>query len=334
MTAGSLAFAAVFLLGLWHFGRIPVEGGLQGPLHSAAHFPVFGMLGAIIFVSLRRFAPPAWRAGWRAYAVTLLAMLVLSAVAEWSQQFTDRNASLRDVGVNMAGAVAALCLIALYDQQIAGFMRGRGLRLAAALTPVFLAILVLIPPAAVWATLIKRDADFPCLVCPENRLDLWMLEVSGASARLAREGESAAPFIEVHLDRGAFPGVAWERPARDWSGFDTLVLDLTNPGPEELMLTLRIDDAQHDSRFTDRFNHRIRLEPEARHRECIPLSAIEEAPREREMDLAQIARVMLFGGGRAQGQGFWVHHIGLEQAGTDLQICPLLRAPGPPGTDL
>jgi hypothetical protein len=27
------------------------------------------------------------------------------------------------------------------------------------------------------------------------------------------------------------------------------------------MLTLRIDDAQHDFRYTDRFNHRIRLEP-------------------------------------------------------------------------
>jgi hypothetical protein len=117
--AGALALTAALLLGVWHFGGIPGEGPLRGPLHSAAHFPVFGLLGAITFVSLRRFAPLVWHAGWRAYAMTLLAMLVLSAVAEWSQQFTGRNASLRDVGVNMAGTVAVLCLIALYDRQVA-----------------------------------------------------------------------------------------------------------------------------------------------------------------------------------------------------------------------
>lgn len=329
-----LVLSALFLLGLWHFGRIPVEAALQGPLHSAAHFPVFGLLGAVIFVALRRFAPHVWHAGWRAYAMTLLAMLVLSAMAEWSQQFTDRNASLRDVGVNMAGTLAVLCLIALRDRQVADVVCDARRRMLLLLAPLVLAVLVLVPLGTDWAAVVKRNADFPCIVCPANWLDLRMLTASGASVDLVRADGLDAAFLEVRLDRETFPGLAWEWPVADWRGFDTLIVELTNPGSEPLALTLRIDDALHDSRYADRFNHRIRLGPEARHRECIPLSGIQAAPQEREMDLSQVARVMLFGGGRAQGQEFWVHRIGLEQAGADLQICPLLRAPGPPGTDL
>jgi hypothetical protein len=191
-------------------------------------------------------------------------------------------------------------------------MRGRGRRLTAALVPVILAILVLLPTASIWATIVKRDADFPCLVCPANRLDLWMLEISGATARIAREAGGAAPFFEVHLDQGTFPGVAWERPAPDWRGFDSLVLDLANPGTEVLVLSLRIEDMHHDLGFADRFNRRITLEPGIRHQACIPLPAIENAPRNREMDLSAIARVMLFAGAEAHGQRFRLHRVWLS----------------------
>jgi hypothetical protein len=299
------------LLGVWHFGRLPGDGPLLGPLQSAAHFPVFGLLAALIFVALRRFAWPSWQSGWRAYARTLVAMLVLSAVAEWSQHFTDRNASLGDVAVNVAGAVAVLCLLAVGDRQIAGVAQGRTRRLTLMLVPVVLAMLALLPVAATWATIIKRDADFPCLVCPESRLDVWRLEANGASAQLVRAEGGRGTSLEIRLERGAFPGVSWEWPAPDWRGFDALVLELGNPGPEALALTLRIDDAQHDFRFTDRFNRPITLASGARHRECIPLSDIASAPEDREMDLSAVARLMLFAGAESQGQRFQIHRIRL-----------------------
>lgn len=310
--AGLLVLSGALLLGVWYFARIPGDGPLLGPLQSAAHFPVFGLLAALIFVSLRRFAPCPWHAGWRAYAFTLIAMLVLSGLAEGSQRFTDRQASLGDVGVNMAGAVAALCLLALVDREIRGLARRLALRVMLLSIPVVLAGLVLLPVAATWAMILKRDADFPCLVCPQNRLDLRMIDANGASAELVRADGARPDFIEIRLDRGPFPGVSWEWPVPDWRGFDALVLDLGNPGPEATALTLRIDDAVHDSRFADRFNRGIPLASESRQHACIALADIEGAPRGRPLDLSRIARMMLFGGAESHGKRFRVYGIWLS----------------------
>lgn len=306
----SLAAAAALLLGVWHFARLPGDGPLVGPLHSAAHFPLFGLLAVIVFLALSRFAGSDRKRARRVYGSTLLVMLVISGVAEWSQQFTARNASLWDVAVNMAGTVAALALIARYDIRVAEFTRTRLHKLSLTLLPVVLAALVLVPVVEILATLAKRDADFPCLVCPANRIDMWMIDCNGASVRLAA-GSDGARHLEVLMETGAFPGVSWEWPARDWRGFDALVLELGNPGPLPLDITLRIDDLHHDSRFADRLNQRITLEAGYHSRACIPLTEIENAPESRQMDLSGIARLLLFGQEASQGSRFLIHGIRL-----------------------
>ncbi|WP_018952651.1 VanZ family protein [Thioalkalivibrio sulfidiphilus] len=305
-----LAVAAALLLGVWHFARLPGDGPLIGPLHSAAHFPLFGLLAVIVFIALRRFATPGRQNAWGVYGGTLLVMLVISGVTEWSQQFTARNASLWDVAVNMAGTVAALALIALYDRQVAEFTQTRLRTLSLALLPVILAALVLLPVAGISAALMKRDADFPCLVCPKNRVDLWMIDRNGASVRLAA-GPDRETYLEILMETSAFPGVSWEWPVKDWRGFDALELELGNPGPLPLDLTLRIDDLHHNFRFTDRFNQRITLEAGSRSRECIPLTDLENAPEGRQMDLSGIARLMLFGSEASHGSRFRIYGIRL-----------------------
>lgn len=314
-----LAVAAALLLGAWHFARLPGDGPLIGPLHSAAHFPLFGLLAVIVFIALRRFATPDRKNAWGVYGGTLLVMLVISGVTEWSQQFTSRNASLWDVAVNMAGTVAALALIAYYDKQISHFTKTRLRKLSLALLPVILAAMVLLPVAGIAAALMKRDADFPCLVCPMNRVDLWMIDRNGASVRLAA-GPERQTHLEILMKTGAFPGVSWEWPVKDWRGFDTLVLELGNPGPLPLDLTLRIDDLHHDFRFADRFNYRITLDAETRTRQCIPLKLLENAPEGRQMDLSGIARLMLFGSEASHGSRFRIHGIRLTR-NQDMESC-------------
>jgi VanZ family protein len=313
-----LALAAILVLAVWHFGRIPGDGPLIGPLHSAAHFPLFGLLAAIVFVALRRSGPPACRIAGRTYLCTFLTMLLISGVTEWSQRFTDRNASLWDVAVNMAGTVAALALIALYDPRVSVPVRGRLRRLSLALVPVVLSVLVLLPVAVISAALMKRDADFPCIVCPKNRLDLRLMDVNGATARLEEQRNGDGKALHIRLLSGTFPGVAWETPVPDWSGYDALVLEMTNPDTSPLQLTLRIDDAKHNFRFADRFNHRITLEPAGHHLECIPLAALENAPRDRKMDLGEIARVLLFGTAVSHGRSFYLHNIRLFRGDGEL----------------
>ena len=305
-----LAVAAALLLAVWHFARLPGDGPLIGPLHSAAHFPLFGLLAVIVFIALRRFATPGRQSPWGVYGGTLVVMLMISSVTEWSQQFTERDASLWDVAVNMAGTVTALALIALYDRQVAEFTQTRLRKLSLALLPVILAALVLLPVAGISAALMKRDADFPCLVCPKNRVDLWMIDRNGASVRLAA-GPDRETHLEILMKTSAFPGVSWEWPVKDWRGFDALVLELGNPGPLPLDLTLRIDDLHHNFRFTDRFNQRVTLQASSRSRACILLTDVENAPEARQMDLSGIARLMLFSSEASHGSRFRIYGIRL-----------------------
>ena len=188
--------------------------------------------------------------------------------------------------------------------------------LALILTLVFSNAFPVIVTAAAFA---KRNSDLPCVVCPSSYLDLQLVEANGATVRLSSLPEQWRAFpservFEVGLRYGAYPGLEWADPIPDWQSFVTLVLDAINPESLPLRLTLRIDDVKHDNRYVDRFNYSFILPAGTRHREYIPLFKLREAPEDRDMDLARIRRIVLFGSADTHGRWFYLRSIRLQVA--------------------
>ena len=92
-----------------------------------------------------------------------------------------------------------------------------------------------------------------------------------------------------------------------------MLLDLTNPGDRPLELSLRIHDVRHDQEYSDRFNWRITLPAQSRETIRVPLAAVRNAPRGRQMDLEHIAGLLLFRTGPERADVVYVTRITLEK---------------------
>jgi VanZ family protein len=310
-TLGLIALAAA-LLGLWHFGGFESGNRLVHAFHAAAHFPLFGLLAAVIFALLRLHGRGSAAHGRGTYLATFLAMLAVSLVTEGLQTLQPaREASLRDVLVNLLGTATVLSLIRLREARLPGGAR-------AALWAIVLGatLVVAVPLAALSAAYVKRALDFPTLLRFDLPLD--RLRVSAADARLERR--SLPPqFVRpgdtrslcVVFGDASFPGITIPDPVPDWRGYDALELDLSNPEPRPLRLSLRIDDQAHDGRREDRFNRQLELPAESRERIRIPLDAIRDAPEDRQMALDDIARILLFARAPDRGRQFCLTRITL-----------------------
>lgn len=309
----ALLLSVLFLgtLGVWWVAPLPGDGPLLRALHNFAHFPVFGIQAVAVFLAIRLFAPIGLRRGWRAYLLTLVAMLCISSIAEWSQRFSARDASIDDVFVNMLGSIAALSIAALIDLRLHARTHRPFYQFGLASLATITTLVAVTPLVITEASLAKRNADFPCILCPSSWLDLRLLETNGATADLVGRSDSDGNALLIQLQKGRFPGISMPNPRSDWRGYDALVLGVFNPENSPIRLTLRIDDAQHNYEFADRFNQTIVVPANGLLEECIPLTALENAPQDRLMDLSKIAFLALFGNNEEHGRRFYLHNIRL-----------------------
>lgn len=311
-----LIAAGLVLLSLWHLGTLQTHNRLIQALHTAAHFPLFGAITAVIFALLRLNVRGAAGRGIGTYLAAFGIMIAVSLATEGLQtQLEDRYGSLRDVGVNLLGAMTVLALLALHEMHMD--RRPRALLWMVAVTAT---AMVILPVAVLGSAYAKRALDFPVLVRFNLPLDLLHVVAADAQTRRAalpppyREPDDSSSLC-VTLGNAQYPGITFPDPVADWRGHLALELDLTNLDPYPLSLGLRIDDRSHDGRHHDRFNYRIEMLGNSRNRVRIPLSLIHNAPEGRSMELDQIARILLFASAEDQGRKFclsWVRLVPLQ----------------------
>ena len=118
--------------------------------------------------------------------------------------------------------------------------------------------------------------------------------------------------LDIRLGNGDWPGIALEEPSPDWSAYQNLVVELTNPGNARLTLSIRVHDRVHTMEMDDRYTQRFELEPRSSKTLRIPVSAIRAAPKTRRMDLSRIAGIIIFGSSPMAGYYFRLHEIRLE----------------------
>lgn len=293
------------------FGNLPGDRLLWRTLEDFAHCPAFIALSIIAISSWPAAVKPR-----KAITVTVLGCALVGVGIEFAQSFTGGDTSADDVFTDLLGTTIGLSLYARYSGRWS-LSPTRRLWLAIAATAAF--VVALVPVAWTAAAYANRDLKFPTLASFRTPLDLAFIDMDGTfrierlpSQLSIHDGETAIRVdIPAHRD---YSGVFLDEPHADWSGYETLVLDLANAGDEAIVLRLRVHDRQHDQALTDRFNETITLAARSRQSIRIPIEQIAHAPVTRRMDLRAISGVGLFSRARDEDAAFYVARISLVRA--------------------
>lgn len=312
----ALALLAI-LLGSVVFAPVPGKARWVRDLHDTAHGPVFGCIAVLILMVLRA-QPRLQLSSLRQYAIAFGLAVALGMGTEVIQGFTGRDATVADAVRDTLGAAAFLGIFWAFDRRMGGG-RSTGARSAAVLISVGLLVALSMPATHAVIAYGKRGQQFPVLADFTQEIDDYFLASSASTRALeplptqwARgAGEKA---LLVKLKDEPFAGIHFVEPHPDWSGYSVLRLDITNPNDDELLLTLRVHDAEHNNTYTDRYNKAFTLAPHARRVFDFPLEEIASAPAGRRLDLRRISEVILFRGEPSPARGFYVSRVWLERA--------------------
>lgn len=243
--------------------------------------------------------------GWRQILTITLGIALVGLAVEYLQGLVDRQFDWRDLLRNLAGAWAVLAW--------------QGWRGAGAWSLTIARVLV----AGLWITQLVPIIDdareqyrisnqLPLLSALEHPQALrhW----SGDAVLAQRPSPGGGTALMVQFQTGRFSTAWLNNFPRDWRGFERLSFQLFNPGRKALGLSLRINDARHDSHsfaHTDRFNIRLQVAP-GRNRYRIDLSDIAAAPATRGMDMDRVSRLGFFTGGLDRPRILYVEDLRLE----------------------
>ena len=286
--------------------------------HGAIFAGVAICLALLLAMGRRRAGPLTWP-DWAVYARSLAISVALGILIEFLQGFQGRPPSFFDVMTDTAGALAGLSAWTLATRPATGEPRaaaGPNLWLVMSLGLAGFAFVLWRPMQAATAYA-HRAAVFPAIADFSSPRGLDFVTTDGLGAAVAdlpapwaqRPGERA---LEVRYGPSHPPAVQIVEPPGDWRAYGVIAVDLTNSGPGELSLVLRIHDAMHDMSHEDRFNLPVTIAPRTRTTLRVALAAVEAAPASRRMDMARIANVMVFGRPPSTSGALYVSRIWLE----------------------
>ncbi len=207
---------------------------------------------------------------WTACQTTGL-MLLMAAGSELIQSLTGRSMDVADFLQDVTGMGAGMA-VALMPRVRSRVAKAGLLALAAALL-VFSARDLLLRAAVMW----QKAAAFPLLEDFENdrALQLWSLEHEGRPVDLAllTDLQAKGRRLYIDIDAQGLTSLHGDAQGRNWSGWTHLVFDGELSAPADLLLGVRIDNAQEPKK---RLNLEVVLKPGA-NQAAVPLPTSPEA---------------------------------------------------------
>lgn len=275
----ALLLMALLLIAPWFFvgGPVYTDAPLYHKLWDAGHILFFALAGLALALSLQRPTAGQW------LAVNLAALAVAIAI-EVIQRSVGRDFYWADLLHDMAG----FWLGALWRQPPARhiwLMRSAALLLT-------LPLLWSIVQSARLQWWVYHQ--FPVIADFESGIEL--LRTSGDIARQTHTVRHGRQALAIRLHRTRYSGASIERLLGDWRGYHALAMDIFNPDPTPLILTLRVADRDHtlgSNDYHDRFNRQLTINP-GWNAIALPLTEIANAPRDRQLNLQQITDLTLF----------------------------------------
>lgn len=284
--------------------------GYRSPRSVAAawdsgHVVAFSLWGYLL-VSRRSVGETSLPVQW---GTVLAFCLVAGGATEGIQRVTGGDASAGDIFRDVVGGVITLSWFAPSAKKLRD-----GARWAARSLAAILMIITSVPLVAALGDETIARYQFPSLSGFETPLETnrWVGDARfSVSPTVARHGNAS---LRVELGTGLYSGVSLAYFPGDWRGYRFLNMDVLNPSPEEIVVTVRVHDRLHEGgeqRYEDRFNKTFRLKPgwsDIR----IGLGELARAPAGREMDLARIRAVGLFATKLQYGRTIYLDSVRLE----------------------
>lgn len=245
---------------------------------------------------------------WRQWLeVTLLCLLVGGSI-ELLQGQIGREPSWQDVYNDILGGWLGVVFFSQERQQLSRW------RLHLLQLPVVVLVaLTLLPLTKAVVDDLVAWRQFPLLAGFETPFEKtrWI-------GKSRRQIDSDVVFagrkaLRVELIPGRYPGVFLQYFPADWRRYDTLSLQVYNPESAPLELHFRIHDQLHrtfGNLHRDRYNRQIELQP-GWNQVLAPLVEIENAPRDRPLDLQRVAGVGLFAVVLEQAQVIYLDDVRL-----------------------
>ncbi len=274
------------------------------PWHAPPLYRALWDLGHILFFAVLLF----WFQGvrpltrWPQWLLALTLVFLAGGAIELLQARFGRDASWDDVFNNLLGAAL-------------GLFWGIPQRLSVSVARLLVALLLLIPVSGIfrlaWVQWQSAQA-FPLLASFETSHD--MLRWEGDIVRVREHARHGDYALRVTLGTEENARVSYDWYASDWRGYHWLKVDIYNPDDEHLPLMLRLHDLAHDQgdmEHDDRYNQALVIEPGWNHL-AIPLDAVRQGPRGREMNMHQVRALVLFSISLPREREFYLDHLRLE----------------------
>ena len=297
-----LVVIAGLLLAL-HFYHPPQRGLWTQIFFNSLHVPVFGLIAVCLYAG----TPKRYSSLTRAIIAMALTGF-LGALSEVAQVFTSRDASLHDLVADASGAAGFLFVILAVSHSGPGSSKRRGLYF---LSGVLILGWSLFPLGKVTAGYLKRNNIVPVLVQFDSPLLHQFVRRQNLELEILHMPPGQGRMAAVTFGSGRWPGVAFHDLWPDWRGYSTLIIKISFDEATPLELNIRVHDRDHNNEHTDRYNNTFTLQPGVQEL-GISLNTIEKAPRDRLMDMSQIAEIILFGRASDAGRTFRIQEIRLE----------------------
>ena len=284
---------------LFFGGPNPTSSPLYPAVWNLGHILYFAILAIL---SRQLIAPLRDNPDRFKFFVFTIVVLFLGLVIEWAQSGLSRDQDWHDIGRNQLGAWFGWVLLN---------ERKRGMNLAFSLL-----LFSIVGELCLVGNVAWNDHNYqnqvPLLSALETENDLkrWTGDVS-LSGEIAAYGQSS---MKVDLTTDLYSGTGSTELPRDWRGYEKLVFEIYNPGPESLRLTCNLADTIHELegyKYSDRFTRSLLINVGWSHQE-IRLEEVRLAPQNREMDLENMYRVVLFASNLKQPKVIYLDYFRLE----------------------
>jgi hypothetical protein len=301
--------------------NIEVHTNFARSILNWGHIP---MMGTLTLIGLPFFRSPEIVASLTkrhtvaaGYLFSAASVLMLGAAGEALQAFTDREASIEDIGRNIFGIVSFLLLYATQDSTLAPNNPLRLHKFRLRLLVVASLLFSLWPSAHDLLQLRLQVARLPCIENFEEPLTHKLVSANG-SAHIAiiaappawHQNKSAACAITLPPQQ-LYGGIMIEQLPRGWHPYSQLCFETFLPTADSLTLYLRLHDIHHNNQNSDRFLCALTIVPGAQ-KHCINLDTVASAPQTRPMDLQHMATLILFAPPPAQGRMLYLDNLRLN----------------------
>ncbi len=280
-----------------------IEGRLLKQIWQLGHFVLFSLFTFSIlkYTELKNISPVI-------QIIFLASMsLCLGLVTEILQQYFNRSFEFDDIISDFLGGISGFVLYQAlypYDQKAE---KAQTIIKQGNVNFLFIGIfflLALFSARNIFFTLYDQSQlqkNFPLIATFDTPFELsrWEADrtvISRVNDNFNQSNNTDNKALQVIFKTAPYSTASMIHLPKNWQGYDSLSFDLNLQGEKDATVMLKIFDHQHPKNqyvYNDRFNHILNI-PAGFSTVKIPLTSIQLAPQNREMDLQNIHTLSFF----------------------------------------